>query len=174
MKSSFLSKHILLSQKDDVHYYAEGTQHRRRTTKPTDPGTENANNIENVRKGTTHRIASFDTSVFFFQNDFGKRKWLITDDDENLLKSAFSMHQLHESKFIDKKNPIKLLPGKDEATQNGVQQSNTIIRKKNKREKVREDNSSSDRKKARLVSGENDELGILESLNLLRDGRAET
>lgn len=174
MKSSFLSKHILLSQKDDVHYYAEGTQHRRRTTKPIDPKTENANNMEKVLKGTSHRIASFDTSVFFFQNDSGKRKWLITGDDEELLKSAFSMQQIHESKFIDKKNPIMLLPRKEEETQNGVQQRNIIIRKKNKREKVREDNSSSVRKKAKLVSGENDELGILASLNLLRDGRAKT
>ncbi len=159
MKSTFLSKHILLSQKQDAHYYAEGTQHRRR-------GVLNSTYVENIQKGTTYRIASFDTSVFFFQNDAGKRKWLINCDDEKLLKSAFSMQRYTMSESIDKKNPIKDLPTKKEATQKGRKG----IQKKNKKENVVEESSSSTKKKAKLVSAENDELGILSSLHLPRDG----
>ncbi len=68
-KASSLVHHLFLSQKDDPHYYTEGTQHRR-------------------LKGR-YRIASFDTSVFFLQNVAAKKKWPITEEMLCELKGAF-------------------------------------------------------------------------------------
>jgi len=68
--SPFLSHHLFLSQKNDPHYYCEGTQHRRMTGR--------------------YRIASFDTSVFFLQNSLAKVKWPITDEAIQDLKAAFT------------------------------------------------------------------------------------
>lgn len=64
-----LVHHLFLSQKDDPHYYCEGTQHRRLKER--------------------YRIASFDTSVFFLQNAAAKAKWPITETTLSELKQAF-------------------------------------------------------------------------------------
>ena len=64
-----LVHHLFLSQKDDPHYYCEGTQHRRLKER--------------------YRIASFDTSVFFLQNAAAKAKWPITERTLSELKQAF-------------------------------------------------------------------------------------
>lgn len=68
-RSPHLTEHVLLSQKSDPHYYAEGTQHR--------------------RKGDRHRIASFDTSVFFLQNRMAKAKWKVTEGKVREMRIAF-------------------------------------------------------------------------------------
>jgi hypothetical protein len=84
--SPFLTKHIRLSQKEDVHYYAEGTQHRR---KRHHSSSHRTHDNENGKEG--HRIASFDTSVFFLQNSWAKARWPVIGEDEKLLKDAFAM-----------------------------------------------------------------------------------
>lgn len=71
-KSSSLVHHLFLSQKDDPHYYTEGTQHRR-------------------MKGR-YRMASFDTSVFFLQNHKAKEKWPITERMLQELRDAFALN----------------------------------------------------------------------------------
>ena len=86
--STYLSKHIQLSQKDDVHYYAEGTQHRRKRHRTS---RSNLTQRDNDSGKEGHRVASFDTSVFFLQNDAAKAKWPIIGEDEVLLKNAFAM-----------------------------------------------------------------------------------
>jgi len=67
--SAHLTRHVLLSQISDPHYYCEGTQHRRQGR---------------------YRIATFDTSVFFLQNAKATRKWPVTDTIVCELKTAFS------------------------------------------------------------------------------------
>jgi hypothetical protein len=66
-ESKHLKKYVLLDQSS--HYYAEGTQHRRKTAK---------------------RVASFDTSIFFLQNEAGKEHWKIQDSHIEELKQAFT------------------------------------------------------------------------------------
>jgi hypothetical protein len=61
-------KYVVLSQ--TCHYYCEGTQHRRKDR---------------------YRVASFDTSVFFLQNDAARSKWPIADSQIADLKTAFSV-----------------------------------------------------------------------------------
>ncbi|KAL7534823.1 hypothetical protein ACHAXR_006103 [Thalassiosira sp. AJA248-18] len=93
--SPYLTKHVLLSQKEDVHYYAEGTQHRRRARAAAAAASlDKVDSTKKERKsGQQHRIASFDTSVFFLQNDAAREKWGILSDggDESMLKAAFAM-----------------------------------------------------------------------------------
>lgn len=64
-----LTKHLLLKQGE--HWYAEGTQHRRKDS---------------------FRVASFDTSILFYQNDSAKKLWNLQKDDNPAfleLRSAF-------------------------------------------------------------------------------------
>jgi hypothetical protein len=67
--SSSTVHHLFLSQKDDPHYYCEGTQYRRMKSR--------------------YRIASFDTSIFFMQNIPAKEQWPISDSIIQELKIAF-------------------------------------------------------------------------------------
>jgi hypothetical protein len=67
--ASSVVRHLFLSQKDDPHFYCEGTQHRRLKDR--------------------FRIASFDTSVFFLQNTEAKLKWPVTEASLQELKNAF-------------------------------------------------------------------------------------
>jgi phosphorylated CTD-interacting factor 1 len=62
----FLVHHLPLEQ--GKHWYAEGTQHR--------------------RKGS-FRVASFDTSILFYQNEAAKATWEIEDGLLQSLKQAF-------------------------------------------------------------------------------------
>lgn len=71
--SRYNQKHVLIPQKD--HGYCEGKQH--------------------IRK-TRWRIASFDTSVFFWQNSKATNKWKITDKAIEDLKTAFLSKQAEE------------------------------------------------------------------------------
>ena len=64
-----LTKQLLLKQGE--HWYAEGTQHRRKDS---------------------FRVASFDTSILFYQNDSAKKLWNLKGDDNPTfleLRSAF-------------------------------------------------------------------------------------
>ncbi|KAF1335638.1 Phosphorylated ctd interacting factor 1, ww domain, partial [Globisporangium splendens] len=72
-KSRYNQKHVLISQKD--HGYCEGKQH--------------------IRK-TRWRIASFDTSVFFWQNSKAMSKWKITQEAIGDLKAGFLSKQADE------------------------------------------------------------------------------
>lgn len=66
LQNTFLTEHLFLT--NGTHWYAEGTQHR--------------------RKGS-FRPASFDTSVLFYQNEPAKAKWPIDDVVLDHLKQAF-------------------------------------------------------------------------------------
>ncbi|KAI2513234.1 Phosphorylated CTD interacting factor 1 WW domain [Fragilaria crotonensis] len=70
-ESPHLQRYVLVDQ--SAHYYTEGTQHRRKASK---------------------RIASFNTSVFFLQNDAGKKKWIIDSSHVEELKLAFALDPL--------------------------------------------------------------------------------
>lgn len=71
--SRYNQKHVLIPQKD--HGYCEGKQH--------------------IRK-TRWRIASFDTSIFFWQNSKAMNKWKITNLAIEDLKTAFLSKQAEE------------------------------------------------------------------------------
>jgi len=64
----YLRGEVEVKQKD--HYYCEGSRYRR---------------------GGEFRIASFDTSVFFWQNEGGEgnEKWALTKEKEKRLRRAF-------------------------------------------------------------------------------------
>jgi hypothetical protein len=68
------SNHLILRQ--GCHFYAEGTQYRR---------------------ASTFRVASFDTSIFFFQNGKAKQKWPLTTEVFDELESAFCVDPRHSS-----------------------------------------------------------------------------
>ncbi len=86
-KSGSLAHHLFLSQKDNAHYYCEGTQHRRMKKR--------------------YRIASFDTSVFFLQNSAGREKWKITEEMLHQLTSAFGTNPEELSTNNDFKEKVK-------------------------------------------------------------------
>jgi hypothetical protein len=66
LNHSFLVQHILLDQ--GKHWYAEGTQHRRQGS---------------------FRVASFDTSIFIYQNEAAKVKWQVDQALADALEQAF-------------------------------------------------------------------------------------
>ena len=82
----FLTKHLLLEQ--GKHWYAEGTQHR--------------------RKGS-FRVASFDTSIIFYQNDAAKSKWTIDELLLEELTNAFCQDPgvMEKSSAVDKTKQIQ-------------------------------------------------------------------
>ena len=69
-----LSEHQVF--KAGKHWYAEGTQHRRKES---------------------FRVASFDTSVFFYQNSAAKKRWPISEQFVAALKAAFAEDPKHSS-----------------------------------------------------------------------------
>lgn len=75
--SKFNQEHLLISQKD--HGYCEGKQQ--------------------IRK-TRWRIASFDTSVFFWQNAKARTKWKITQEALDDIKFAFKSKQAVERETL--------------------------------------------------------------------------
>ena len=154
--SSYLTRHVLLSQKDDVHYYAEGTQHRRALG---DKG--------------THRIASFDTSVFFLQNDAAKDKWPIGDADESKLKTAFAMNPIEEDKKAER-GGSDALKGKSLQSrmkeQSPPKQMQSTTERKKKKKIPSGDKSKRPSKNDKLMTGGQDELGILASMGMLGSG----
>ena len=67
LKSKHLTKRIVFGQ--GRHYYAEGSQYRRKES---------------------FRAASFDTSVFFYQNEEAQRKWPVSESLLHDLHHAFT------------------------------------------------------------------------------------
>jgi hypothetical protein len=86
--SKFLTEHVVMQS--GRHWFAEGTQHRRKET---------------------FRAASFDTSIFFYQNEAAKSKWPITEAILEQLKASFTDDPRNEdpaSAKTDSKQNIKL------------------------------------------------------------------
>jgi len=155
--SPHLTKHILLSQKDDVHYYSEGTQHRR-----------------TLDNGGSYRIASFDTSVFFLQNKAAKKKWPLLEDDsddETRLKAAFAMNTKDEEKkaVLKKKktSPKSRVKAEEPVEKQQPRDSASAISDKQKKRKKKQKVDHKGSSKKRLVSGGNDEMSILQSMGIL-------
>ena len=150
--SPYMTKHILLNQKEDSHYYAEGTQHRRSMDE-------------------THRIASFDTSVFFLQNDAAKRKWpLLDDDDGSILKKAFAVKP-DSTSLVYKKEGSHSDVNIQQPAKELSQQINTAITVKQKKKKKQKEtgnkNNQGRSKKQKLIGGGQDEMSILKSMGIL-------
>jgi hypothetical protein len=185
--SSYLTKHVLLNQKEDVHYYAEGTQHRRKLHRSSDRASHG-----NDTGKAGHRIASFDTSVFFLQNDAAKSKWPIVGEDQKLLKNAFAMIPTSDDEESEEKKR-KISPRRQKAEQsctatpyrinhgnctrnssNAASMVSSLVEKTKKRRKNKSDKVKSEggaggdavpgKKKKRLMSGGQDELRILASI----------
>lgn len=169
--SPYLTRHVMLLQKEDLHYYAEGTQHRRRTNDLSHVKSSEGKPSGESDKYASHRIASFDTSVFFLQNSAAKNKWPLSADDDSELKLAFAMKS-------DEKKEIN----KDGSFYNRQEQLMPRISKKAIKHKkssslarpTKPNNMHLDSKKvepsqcnSKLVKGGNDEMRILASLGLV-------
>lgn len=162
--SPYLTQHVTLLQKEDEHYYAEGTQHRRRLDHKIGRDT-NAN-------GVSHRIASFDTSVFFFQNEAARERWCISDDDVRKLKLAFAMKFQENAKLGNskkqKKHHQQQLQSNErqhlEKEQN-EHKTPTLTAKQSKHKKPKR-NKGDQKKQSKLLEGGKDEMDILASLGL--------
>jgi hypothetical protein len=159
--SPYLTKHILLLREEDEHYYAEGTQHRRRV--------DNSNSKVNSDNHGSHRIASFDTSVFFLQNEAAKSQWQLSDGDECKLKLAFAM----KLQLDGKNNNIMQQQMRKKTDSDKTTKSNASFRATEKRKfinippKAKKDKVV--KKKPKLLEGGNDEMNILDSLGLVED-----
>ena len=84
-ESPHLLRHVRIAQAS--HYYAEGTQYRRKEQ---------------------YRVASFDTSIFFLQNSQAKKQWPVTREQIDELQKAFATKpsQLEDStKTVGKRKP---------------------------------------------------------------------
>ena len=151
-----LTKHLLLKQGE--HWYAEGTQHRRKES---------------------FRVASFDTSILFYQNAAAKNLWNLQKEDNPVfseLREAFGQNpgdmQKKEKPLI---NRLKRLEEKTVATNLSTRgdspsepthesfsekkpKQQTIKQKKNGKAKKRQLNDPKEEGKAQLA--------LLESLGL--------
>ena len=187
-----------MSQKEDVHYYAEGTQHRRKRHHSSSHRTH-----DNASGKEGHRVASFDTSVFFLQNSWAKVRWPVIGEDEKLLKDAFAMTTpIHSDNDNVEEGTMKSIPrggttkqsfaspqvprNSGNCTSSHVSEmptKNALLTKKrgsSKRKKNKVLDSvelkpkvgGADAKKKRLVEGGQDELRILASMGILNDDGA--
>jgi phosphorylated CTD-interacting factor 1 len=165
--SLHVTRHVLLSQKDDVHYYTEGTQHRRRSSNDDGGG---------------HRTASFDTSVFFLQNDAARERWPLRDDDGIILKSAFSMNPIDSEgireggkdgirgKKISRDRTVKtpsVVSRRRDGSGNAASLSAKRGRRETKKAKSERKSNVSLMKTKKLMTGGQDELSILASMGIL-------
>ncbi|EJK60791.1 hypothetical protein THAOC_18797, partial [Thalassiosira oceanica] len=175
--SPHLSRHLVLDQKDDEHYYAEGTQHRRSAASGAGG------------KGGAHRVASFDTSVFFLVNDAAGSACGLSDEDNARLKRAFAMKSDEVRGGTEDVPYFKLAKAGDGSAMeraNGAkavetgravkneEESERLASKQKPHEKKRSRKKGHDVKKKRpgkkkkLVSSQ-DEMGILASMGILDD-----
>lgn len=167
--SPYLTWHTLLLQKEDEHFYAEGTQHRRKKNDNSKTGDKND------RHGS-HRIASFDSSVFFLQNAAAQEKWHISNEDEKKLKLAFAMNLPEDAaKKYENKGHLSQQESKTPAKESKKDPTRITTKSKRKKAKsVRKDNpDKSIKKKPKLLKGGNDEMVILASLGLVGAGSEE-
>ena len=159
-----LTKHLLLKQGE--HWYAEGTQHRRKDS---------------------FRLASFDTSILFYQNSAAKQLWNLQDDNNSVfseLKGAFGHNPgemqkeerplMNRLKKIEEKNTAPILSTKADTDSAPTSQSfseknqrkQSTKQKKNKKAKKRQLNDPKEEGKAQLA--------LLESLGLSSSATATT
>ncbi len=166
LKNPCLTRHILLKQGE--HWYAEGTQHRRKES---------------------FRLASFDTSILFYQNDSAKKLWNLQVDNHPAfleLRSAFSQDpgnmQKEEkppveksSKRVGEKKPSSNHSADIPAHDPSVDDKSTIAKKsswpkgkttklKSKKGKRRQFENPKDEGKAQLALLES--LGLSSTANL--------
>ena len=158
-ESQYLTRHLLLSQKSDPHFYCEGTQHRRRGR---------------------YRVATFDTSVFFLQNSTARDRWPVTDEILGDLTFAFGRNpnedgdkedstkgSVHESKREGKRRKVTKKEEDGKGREGDVPLEDTTSRKsrahspKSGKEKAGKEK----RKKRKLVKdGESKQMEILSSI----------
>jgi hypothetical protein len=91
LENEFLTRHLLLPQSG--HWYAEGTRYRRKDS---------------------FRVASFDTSILFYQNEAGKKKW-------NLLPQTSEMEDCRALE------DLKQSFGQDPSKMDAAQQQRQIL-----------------------------------------------
>ena len=150
-KASALSHHLLLSQKDDPHYYCEGTQHRR-------------------FKGR-YRIATFDTSVFFMQNAAAKDKWPITQEMLQELREAFGSNPEESSTSLQTPKPASAVKVRQEKAGKEGQKAPKFDQSNDKIDRKRKQNENIGKRakaKKKLVSDDGQsQLAILSSLGIM-------
>ncbi len=148
LENQCLTKHILLKQGE--HWYTEGTQHRRKDS---------------------FRVASFDTSILFYQNKAAKQLWNLQDDENPIfseLEDAFGHNpgemqkeerpQVNRLKRIEEMNTAPNFSTNFDAVSKKNQKKQPAIQKKNKKAKKRQLNDPKEEGKAQLA--------LLESLGL--------
>ena len=146
--------HLFLSQKDDPHYYCEGTQYRR---------------------SKRYRMASFDTSIFFLQNEVAKKEWPISSSAIDELKIAFRCNPDDGTEKIDgtassiserKVNKRKPIGGKNDPVESFIESKSTPNKLISTRpEKPTKTTNKKKRRKLMTDSGE-EQLRVLSSLGL--------
>jgi len=129
--SSYLGHCEIMSQ--ESHYYAEGTQHRRKDR---------------------FRMASFDTSVFFLQNEAAKINWPIMEQRVAKLREAFLHHPDKEEIMINdvKESMVIQHPS--------VETSESLMAKYDQKEQK----GGIEKKRKAVVTKQSQQLSILESI----------
>ncbi|KAL3777651.1 hypothetical protein HJC23_005517 [Cyclotella cryptica] len=171
--SPYLTRHIMLLQKEDLHYYAEGTQHRRRTNVHGRAKSSGGKSTEETDKYGSHRVASFDTSVFFLQNSAAKKKWPLCAEDESELKLAFAMklgeqEELKGGSYHNRQAQLQVGTPHilKEANKNKTSSSPASHSKPNNMKSCSKKGASS-QGHSKLLKGGDDEMRILASLGLV-------
>jgi hypothetical protein len=103
----FLVHHLPLEQ--GKHWYAEGTQHRRKRS---------------------FRVASFDTSILFYQNEAAKATWKIEDGLLQSLKQAFCQDPGIMDKTIKKLQKQTMASNQVQSDRASKQPNSSAIAKK--------------------------------------------
>jgi len=152
-RASSLVHHLFLSQKDDPHFYCEGTQHRRLKDR--------------------FRIASFDTSVFFLQNAEAKVKWPVTEASLQELKDAFGSNPDNATSSRTAKEPTRpndaaeALPRpKKEIHSQTAMKSKKGVEKKPDRKRKQKHAVTKKTKKIKHFADDASQMAILASLGI--------
>lgn len=145
LSHKYLTKHLLLDQ--GKHWYAEGTQHRRQDS---------------------FRVASFDTSVLFYQNDTAKESWPVDDSLLEAITDSFcqdpgKMDKQTMSRNMKKSSPQKKMDESSKSTDETIDTNKPAT--KNARPK------KANRGKKRVFAGGEEEnaahLDVLKSLGIM-------
>ncbi|KAL3937987.1 MAG: hypothetical protein SGBAC_007008 [Bacillariaceae sp.] len=149
LNHKFLSKHLLLDQ--GKHWYAEGTQHRRQDS---------------------FRVASFDTSVFFYQNDAAKESWTVNELLLEAITEAFcqdpgKMDKRSASQNVRSERTLEMKDLTHDDCSSGREKKNIIETKALTRKGTKKANRG---KKRDFAGGEEENaahLDVLKSLGLM-------
>jgi hypothetical protein len=149
LESNYLTKHIVFDQ--GRHYYTEGSQYRRKES---------------------FRVASFDTSVFFYQNEAAQHKWPVSQCLLDDLQRAFTTDPSIASTNIQPSaEPATKVPAAKQAesttaTKGSSEETDTAIRsnhKKTKRKPTGKKRTLTDKEEHKA------QLDILQSMGLAED-----